>query len=110
MHHAAEQFMEDCSIATGATAAEEIGLSSLAGPRVGLPERQVSALVRIMQARQAVDLERGTIFWHVLFENGSLGDFEEHNQLRNGTASGMLRNVLNALDEHYHRTMTRKAS
>ena len=102
MRDAAEQFLDDCSIASGGSAGDEIGMPGVQGPRVGLPERQVRAITRINAVRLALGLNNGTVFWWVIFDNRSLGDYETSYRLRTGTASELLRAALTALDQHYH--------
>lgn len=107
MSDAAEQFLEDCSIASGGTSADSVGMPSVAGPSAGLPERQLNAIIRIRAVRRLFNLEPGTIFYWCVFENRALGDFEAQHRLRNGFAAGLLREVLDALDDHYHRNTAR---
>jgi hypothetical protein len=100
---AAEQFLEDCSIASGSTGGDwSGGGGSVAGPRAGLPERQVSAITRINHAALVLGLHDGTVFWWVVFQNGSIAAYEVANRLRSGSATDRLRRALTALDEHYH--------
>lgn len=108
MFDAGEQFLEDCSIASGGSAGDAIGMPSVTGPRTGLPERQVNAITRINEVRHLLGLNEGTVFWWVLFSNGALNDYEKRHHLRNGTASGMLCNALDALDDHYNGSRRRK--
>lgn len=110
MRDAAEQFLSDCSRASGGAAGTDVGMPSLVGPSAGVPELQMLAIERINIVREKLNIERGTIFWWVLFENGSIRDFEVTRRLRNGSAAQMLRDVLDALDEHYHRTTARKGA
>ena len=107
MRDAAEQFLEDCSIAAGASAGDVVGLPAVTGPRSGLPERQVAAIGRITQVRVLLGLNNGTVFWWVVFFNRSIHDYEREHKLRNGTGAALFRDALQALDEHYHRTTTR---
>lgn len=108
MFHAAQDFLDDCSIACGTGSSGEIGgFGGTAGPRSGLPERQTNAITRINEVRNVLGLNEGTIFWHVVFDNGSIRDYEIRHRLQFGTATQMLRDALNALDRHYHRRVIR---
>ncbi len=102
MADAAERFLTDCSIASGSSAGDLIGMPTVLGTRSGLPERQVRAIARINAVRLQLGLNSGTVFWWVVFRNAPLDAYEARHHLRNGTASEMLRDALTALDEHYH--------
>jgi uncharacterized protein DUF6456 len=111
MRNAGEQFLDDLSLATGGSACADPSMPrSVNGPSSGLPERQVQAMARINRARHLLGLHEQSVFWHVVFHNGSLAAFETAHRLRNGTATALLRGVLTALDEHYHRSPLRIAS
>lgn len=102
MLHAAEQYLDDCSIASGSTASDEVGMPSVLGPRTGLPERQVKAITRINEVRHLLGLNSGTVFWWVVFNNGSLAAYETAHKLRSGSSTDMLRGGLDALDRYYN--------
>lgn len=109
---AAEQFLDDCSIASGASGCGNLtGMPSLSGPRAGLPERQVEAITRINAVRLLLGLNSGTVFWWVVFNQGGVQDWEIANKMRKGgVGTDLLRTALDALDEHYHgRTAKRHA-
>jgi hypothetical protein len=102
MRDAAERFLDDCSIASGGTASDTVGMPSGPATRAGLPERQVNAITRINRVRRLLGLNTGTVFWAIVFENICLRDFEVKHRMRNGTAQEMLQQALTALDDHYH--------
>lgn len=101
MRDAAEQFLEDCSIASGASGGDFPGMPSVPGPRSGLPERQVGAITRVNHVRHLLGMNSGTVFWWVVFQNGSLRAYEDAHHMRNGAATKMLKAALDALDAHY---------
>lgn len=103
-HYAAsEQFLDDCSIASGGSAGDSIaGMPVASGPRQGLPERQIMAVTRVNVVRHLLGLNDGVVFWWIVFSNGGLGDYEIRYRLPRGQAKGMLVNALDALDAHYH--------
>jgi hypothetical protein len=107
---AAEQFLDDCSLATGASACGITGMPSVHGARAGLPERQVAAITRINAVRLLLGLHSGTVFWWVVFGNGTVRDWEAAHKMRQGGAgTEMLRAALDALDAHYHGRSARRA-
>jgi len=109
-YNAAEQFLDDCSIASGGTAPENaFSASALSGPRSGLPERQVLALTRVQQVRHLLGLNPGTVFWWVVFDNGALAEYERRNRMRTNSATDLLRQALDALDAHFYRNARRTA-
>jgi hypothetical protein len=108
MRDAAEQFLSDCSIAAGGSSGDLTGMPSHATPRAGLPERQLNAISRINRVRALLGLHDRTVFWHVVFHNLSLNDFENRNHLRSGAATTLLIAALNALDAHYSPPTRRK--
>lgn len=100
---AAHQFLDDCSLAAGGSARFGPLLGGGApGPRAGFPELQSAAVRRVSLAREAARITAGSVFWHVVFQNASLAEYEALHHLRHGTATEMLRDVLDALDQHYH--------
>jgi hypothetical protein len=110
MRDAAEQFLDDCSIAAGSTAGDEVGMPCILGARSGLPERQVAAITRVNRVRHLLGFNNGTVFWWVVFENRSLNEYENVHRLRSGNATELLRQALDALDNHYHRTTERESA
>lgn len=107
---AAERFLEDCSIACGSIVAELSGLPGISGPRACLPERQVAAVTRINRVRLLLGLNAGTVFWWVVFGNGSVREWETVSSMRNGAGIGLLQSALTALDEHYHGATSKRGT
>jgi hypothetical protein len=110
MFDAAQQFLDDCSIASGGSSADIGGMPYVSGPRTGLPERQVNAITRINEVRHLLGLNDGTIFWWVVFNNGALDAYEARHRLRKGTAADLLRKGLDALEQHYRRGDLRESA
>jgi hypothetical protein len=101
MQDVAEQFLDDCSIAIGASACGITGLPAVHGSYSGFPERQLNAITRVNRIRHLLGLNNGTIFWWVVFDNRGIRDWETLHKAQPGTGSVMLRDALNALDAHY---------
>lgn len=99
---AAAQFLDDCSIASGASACGITGMPAVHGMRAGLPERQVEAITRINRVRLLLGLNAGTVFWWVIFQGGGVREWELQHRVQTGQGSAMLRTALDALDNHYH--------
>ncbi len=109
MRDAAEQFLDDCSVASGSSAGDDLGLRGLLSCR-GLPERQVAAITRVRLVRQLLSGHSGGVFWWVIFENGSLTAYESAHKMRSGSATTMLKCALQTLDEHYHGASVRECA
>jgi len=101
MRDAAEQFLEDLSIASGSRSGDLLSMPTISGPRSGLPERQVAAIVRVNTVIRVLGFGRGSIVWHVVFDNAPLHAFETRHRLRSGRATELLRASLDTLDGHY---------
>jgi hypothetical protein len=115
MFDAAQAFLDDCSLAVGSSPCGDLGMTirKSPGPSAGLPERQLCALNRVRDIIVLLDLHTGTVFWWVVFDNGSLADYEQAHKgmpCGKGAAGEALRASLAALDAHYHRGMSRLTS
>lgn len=101
MLDAAEQFLDDCSEASGASASGITGLPAVHGSYNGFPERQLKAIARVSTVRLLLGLNSGTVFWWVVFDNGGIRAWETLHKVQPGVGSDLLRAALEALDAHY---------
>ena len=101
MLDAAEQFLDDCSIASGASACGITGLPAVHGSYNGFPDRQLNAIGRVTQVRLMLGLNSGTIFWWVVFDNKGIREWETLHKVQPGEGSDLLRSALDTLDAHY---------
>lgn len=104
MFDAAQQYLDDCSIATGGSAPESFGMGGSSWPNAAMPERQLNAVTRVNEVHARFDMSVGTVFWWVVLNNGALTEFCSYRGIRNGSATDGLVGVLHELDEHYHRS------
>lgn len=101
-HDAVIRFLDDCSLASGGgLVANMLGVPSSPSPRAGLPEAQVSAIVRVRQVFHLLGLNSGTVFWCVVFEDWTLTAYDQRFRHRKGTGAEWFRAACTALDEHY---------
>lgn len=101
MLDAAEQFLDDCSIASGASASGITGLPAVHGSYNGFPDRQLNAIRRVNTVRLLLGLNSTTVFWWVVFDNRGIREWEERHKEQAGVGSELLRSALEALDAHY---------
>ena len=100
-HDAAVKFVDDLSLAAGPSRSMLGGLISSPGERGGIATAQCDAIRRVHRVVHLLGLNRDTVFWWIVVDNGTLSGFENRFQIRHGTARRWLMDALDALDRHY---------
>jgi hypothetical protein len=101
-HDAATRFVDDLSMASGPSGVGNLsGVRTAPGSRDGMSPAQAAAIRAVQQVVHLLGLNRDTVFWWVVVDNGSLRGYEERYQRQHGTARRWLTEALAALDRHY---------
>lgn len=104
MFRAALRFVDDLSLASGATRRSAIPLCRASGAATAPepPMACVLALARVRAASDALKASNGhAVFWWVVVDDRTLAAFAARHHCRDDTASDLLRTALTALGQHY---------
>jgi hypothetical protein len=103
-HNAANRFLDDCSLASGGGLVADL-FAIRGGSSNSFHEAlvdQVDAIGRVRRMFRLLDLDGGSVIWWVVFDDQRLGDYDTLHRMREGTASGLFRAALTALDDYYN--------
>lgn len=101
-HDAAARLLDDCGLACGGGLVANLLATPGGGTPGGATDAQMDALGRVRVVFQRLRIQRKTVTWWVLFEDGRLDAWDARYRIRKGTASTMFKEALTALDEFYH--------